>query len=145
MRIERSICAACGYTGGQLKQIPGSFVIELVLWLFFAVPGLIYSLWRLTSAKGMCPSCAKDAMIPTGSPRGAEMLAERGGWSASAEDSYLRAAKIEWRSLAVWAAFSWFWVLVWGACGAAPAAIGSSVVAGALTVVSFVRFPRRTT
>jgi hypothetical protein len=52
---------------GAGKQA-GSFLIELVLWLAACVPGLIYSLWRLTTAK-RCGSCQGE-LVPLESPRG---------------------------------------------------------------------------
>lgn len=51
------------------KETPGSFLIEVILWVAFCVPGLIYSVWRITSAKQVCASC-KGELVPLDSPRG---------------------------------------------------------------------------
>jgi hypothetical protein len=43
-------------------------LIELVLWLCFAVPGLVYSLWRINSRHQACSACGSRALVPTTSP-----------------------------------------------------------------------------
>ncbi|HEV2348917.1 MAG TPA: hypothetical protein VG028_03620 [Terriglobia bacterium] len=43
---------------------PGSFAIEIVLWLCFLFPGLIYSIWRLTARHETCPKCGEKSLIP---------------------------------------------------------------------------------
>lgn len=64
------ICPNCG-TRGEPKTITrGSIGIELVLWLCFLIPGLIYSIWRLTSKQLGCPSCGQQGMINISTPNG---------------------------------------------------------------------------
>ena len=48
------VCKACGVIGEAKRATRGSFGIELILWLCFIVPGLIYSLWRGTTAYKVC-------------------------------------------------------------------------------------------
>ena len=68
------ICPVCG-TRGEPKQITkGSTAIELILWLCFAVPGLIYSIWRLSSRQPGCPSCGTVGMIGVNTPNGKMLL-----------------------------------------------------------------------
>ena len=55
--MEQQICANCGYAGDSVSVAKGSFGVELVLWLCFFIPGLIYSLWRLGSKYPACPKC----------------------------------------------------------------------------------------
>lgn len=50
-------CPQCEYQGEAVKHTPGNFLIEVVLWLFFLNPGLIYSIWRLANRGQMCPAC----------------------------------------------------------------------------------------
>lgn len=50
--------------------------IELVLWLCFIIPGLIYSLWRLSTRSPGCPSCGQPGMVNVNSPHG-KLLAEK--------------------------------------------------------------------
>ena len=72
------ICPNCGYTGKAKSITKGSILIELVLWLFFIIPGLIYSLWRLTTRHPACPQCGATNMVPLDSPRGKKLQAELG-------------------------------------------------------------------
>ena len=68
---EALICTACGTETGSPKiQTKGSFAMELVLWLIFIVPGLIYSVWRLTTRQKVCPACSSPALIPLNTPAG---------------------------------------------------------------------------
>lgn len=72
-----SICGHCGSVGKPAKVAPGSILIELVLWLFLLVPGLIYSLWRVGSKRPTCRNCgASYSMVPVHSPRGRQLAAE---------------------------------------------------------------------
>ena len=73
------ICPRCGSHGPEKVVTPGSFLIELALWLFFLLPGLIYSIWRLTARKKVCSSCGADGLIPVDTPRGQQLLRELGG------------------------------------------------------------------
>ena len=58
------ICTNCGYEGEPVSYTPGSFLIELALWICFIVPGLIYSIWRISARKKVCPECKSPHMIP---------------------------------------------------------------------------------
>jgi hypothetical protein len=46
--------------------------MEIALWLFLILPGLIYSVWRLTSREKVCGICG-GRMIPINSPRGQQL------------------------------------------------------------------------
>src|SRR5262249_46741156 len=60
-----------------LKQYTkGSILTEIILWLFFLLPGLIYSLWRATTNYWGCPQCASQNMIPVDSPSAQKFFAE---------------------------------------------------------------------
>jgi hypothetical protein len=70
------ICVACG-TIGQTKRVTrGSIWIEILLWLCFLVPGIIYSIWRLTTRAQACSMCGSEQLIPINSPAG-HQLSER--------------------------------------------------------------------
>jgi len=69
------ICANCGYIGRPKKYTRGSFVIEVFLWLLFLLPGIIYSIWRLTTKVKVCPKCKAPNMIPENTPKGRELMA----------------------------------------------------------------------
>lgn len=73
------ICTNCGYLGKPVKVTRGSIFIEIILWLAFLIPGLIYSLWRLTTRYQACPKCRHESMIPADSPRGQKLIREFNG------------------------------------------------------------------
>ena len=61
-------CKTCGFVGRPKNSTEGSILIELILWCFFIVPGLMYSVWRMTSTKKICSSCGSYELIPANSP-----------------------------------------------------------------------------
>ena len=71
------VCPNCGSVAIPKRYIKGSFLIEILLWLLLIVPGLIYSVWRMTSRYKGCPACGAANMIPLGTPRANEILAPR--------------------------------------------------------------------
>lgn len=71
---KEMLCTVCGYSGPAKKILKGSFWIEIILWLTFIVPGLIYSIWRLGNQVHECPKCKSQSMIPVDSPKAQEML-----------------------------------------------------------------------
>lgn len=71
------ICTQCGSIGKPQRVAGGSLLVELALWLFFLVPGFIYSLWRISTKRPACRACgAIHAMVPLHSPRGRELAAQ---------------------------------------------------------------------
>lgn len=71
------LCATC-HTVGRPKLITrGSILIELVLWICFLAPGLIYSIWRHTSRYRGCPACGSRELIPCDAPRAQELARRR--------------------------------------------------------------------
>lgn len=75
---EKFICNQCGFTGYPRKKVRGSIFIELLLWVFFLIPGLIYSIWRLTTKQLVCPNCGNATMIPLNSPIGQKLAKDMG-------------------------------------------------------------------
>lgn len=63
-----SYCTSCGTEGPSKKVTKGSLLIEIILWLCFIVPGLIYSVWRVSSRHQACPSCGATTLVPPNSP-----------------------------------------------------------------------------
>ena len=61
-------CTACGHEGETTTATKGGLLIEIALWLCFAVPGLIYSLWRINSRHETCSACGSASLVPTTSP-----------------------------------------------------------------------------
>ena len=63
-------CMDCGedFKPPLKGALRGSTVIEVVLWLCYIVPGVIYSIWRRSgSFKSECPMCHSSKVVPIGS------------------------------------------------------------------------------
>ncbi len=59
-------CPNCKYEGQGKFITKGSFGMEVILWLFLIVPGLIYSVWRLSNKKWTCPQCDFEHVVKIG-------------------------------------------------------------------------------
>jgi proteolipid membrane potential modulator len=73
-----TICTQCGHCGPTKTHTKGSFLIELVLWICALLPGLIYSLWRLTTRQRVCRKCESSSLVPADTPRGRQLLEQFG-------------------------------------------------------------------
>jgi hypothetical protein len=67
-------CPHCGHIGIPKIETPGTFAVELLLWVCFLLPGLAYTLWRLARRRPVCPRCGTPHMIPRDTPRAVEAL-----------------------------------------------------------------------
>jgi len=70
------LCVNCGHQGKPKLLTKGSFGIEIVLWICFIIPGLIYSIWRQTTKYPACPTCKSANLIPLDSPAAQKILAK---------------------------------------------------------------------
>lgn len=68
------ICGNCGSDTNAETKTPGSILIELVLYLFFIIPGIVYSLWRSSSRKKICHACGGHHLLPRNSPFAQQLL-----------------------------------------------------------------------
>jgi hypothetical protein len=73
---KKFVCTQCGYVGVSKSKHKGGCGVEVLLWLFFIIPGIIYSIWRASSKQQVCPMCEGSTLIPTDSPRGKKILSE---------------------------------------------------------------------
>jgi hypothetical protein len=74
--MKTKVCKSCESVVTHQKSItPGSFIIEVFLWLLFLIPGLIYSLWRVSTRYKGCPHCGSRDLIPADSAAGQRILA----------------------------------------------------------------------
>jgi len=80
-KAQDLLCTNCGCQGKPKLRVKGSFFIEIILWLFFIVPGLIYTIWRLTTKQNVCVKCGSENLIPLDSPKAQQVLAELKGES----------------------------------------------------------------
>jgi hypothetical protein len=55
----------------------------VILLLFFILPGLIYMIWRHSSAYDACRQCGSKNLVPLNSPFGRDMIATRPSVAAS--------------------------------------------------------------
>jgi rubrerythrin len=76
--LKRWVCRDCGSDSDGAKSTQGSFAIEIFLWLLMIVPGMLYTLWRLTSKKRQCPVCKSANIVPANSPNGLAILRQQG-------------------------------------------------------------------
>jgi len=65
---QKLVCTACGHFGEPKEVTKGSGLIEIILWFFFIVPGIIYSIWRRSNKPKVCRVCGSTALIPSTSP-----------------------------------------------------------------------------
>ncbi len=73
------LCRACGTIDKPKRHTEGSILIEIILWCFFIVPGLIYSIWRFTKRYQVCRHCGSRELIPRNSPIAKKMQAGGSG------------------------------------------------------------------
>jgi len=66
---EEKYCPSCGNVAAPKSVTPGSVLLEIMLWLFALLPGLIYSIWRRSQQRIVCPHCSNIGMVPLDSPR----------------------------------------------------------------------------
>lgn len=73
---QELICSSCGHRGKAKTITRGSFLVEIILWLLFLIPGLLYSIWRLSSRHKACWSCGSQTLIPANSPVGKKIISD---------------------------------------------------------------------
>lgn len=61
-------CKNCDENVNGKKITPGYFLIEVILWFFFIIPGLIYSIWRIGNKKVVCERCGWQYLKKLTSP-----------------------------------------------------------------------------
>jgi hypothetical protein len=66
---DEKYCPSCGAVGTPQFRQSGSTFVAMLLWLTFLVPGIIYSIWRASTKRFVCPKCEQGGMIPTDSPK----------------------------------------------------------------------------
>lgn len=54
-------CVDCGHHGRTKYYRPGSFTVELLLWLFFGF-GIFYTFYRMGGKKEVCANCTSDKL-----------------------------------------------------------------------------------
>ena len=73
--MAQKYCTICGEVAQTKTETKGTMGIELLLWIMFIVPGIFYSIWRLTSRHEACGVCGASGPIPVTSPIAKKALA----------------------------------------------------------------------
>lgn len=76
------VCRSCGtYSTLPKLEMPGSTVLEVVLWFFYIIPGVCYSVWRRNDANAVktCGICQKTDLTPVASPEGRALFQRKYG------------------------------------------------------------------
>lgn len=73
---ETMICRNCGHVGVANTATPGSFILEVILWLCFLLPGILYSIWRVAKRHRACSACGSSELLPLNSPMGQKLQRE---------------------------------------------------------------------
>ena len=71
------LCWNCHTIGRPKNAVQGSFILELFLWCLCLVPGVIYTLWRISCRKRVCSTCGGTNIIPCTSPAAAPFVKVR--------------------------------------------------------------------
>lgn len=58
-------CTQC-HTHTNTAKMKGNGWIEVLLYLFYILPGVIYSVWRRSGMPNGCPTCGHATLIPAG-------------------------------------------------------------------------------
>lgn len=61
-------CMTCGHEGRTKIHTRGNLLIEIILWLCLLIPGLIYSIWRVSTRHEVCSNCGAGNVVPPQSP-----------------------------------------------------------------------------
>lgn len=105
------ICLECHFIGNPIEETRGNFFVELMLWLCFIVPGLIYTIWRLTTRGKVCPVCKSGSLIPENSPRGKELLKTFKSNQPTKNNTDLYSANLHQKNDKPLFKKWWFWVI----------------------------------
>lgn len=76
--MSNKICTVCGRIDQPERRKRGSFALEIILWLCYIVPGLIYTVWRLSTKYDACSSCGATSLVELNSPVGQKLKRDLG-------------------------------------------------------------------
>ena len=66
MKIQKDseiICKNCGEVSNAIIKTKGSIIIEIFLYLFYIIPGVLYTLYRVTNKYPICQHCESKEII----------------------------------------------------------------------------------
>ena len=79
------ICKTCEEQVSLVNTTPGSIWVEIVLWMLFCAPGLVYSVWRLSKRRLVCSQCMGSDLVHESSAAGRRITRNGQSSSTSAE------------------------------------------------------------
>jgi len=59
------ICMECSCQRDPVWVNRGWLFIEIIMWLLYILPGVIYSIWRRVRKQQVCPNCLNPTMVLT--------------------------------------------------------------------------------
>lgn len=71
---KKYVCMECGCQREPVMANRGMLIIELLMWLLYILPGVIYSIWRRVRKQEVCPSCGEPSVVLTSSSRAMKMM-----------------------------------------------------------------------
>ena len=73
------ICLNCGTLERIKRKNKGSLTLEIFLYLFFIIPGIFYSIWRLSNRYYVCTTCGSDNLQDINTPVAQNFLSKING------------------------------------------------------------------
>lgn len=74
----KCVCKDCGTVAEPKRKARGAMAVEIILWLCFLLPGVVYSVWRLSNKYDACAACGSEKLLPLSSPVGAQVAQSSG-------------------------------------------------------------------
>ena len=68
------VCPNRGHYGWPARFTRGSLLVELPQWLFFVLPDVIYSAWRLTTRFRGCASSSQPGVVGAPTSRALQLM-----------------------------------------------------------------------
>jgi hypothetical protein len=66
---KKYVCMECGCQRDPINAKRGLLAIEILMWLLYILPGVIYSIWRRVRRQLVCPHCRNPSVVLTSSSR----------------------------------------------------------------------------
>ena len=93
---KKYICMECSCQREPIWVKRGWLIIEIVMWLLYIIPGVIYSIWRRVRKQQVCPKCLSPGMVLTTSSRVMkvrQLISSVSGGATLSEESPVRMQK----------------------------------------------------
>lgn len=68
------VCPNCRSVIHPARVTPGSTFLEVLLWLCFLLPGILYTAWCSANKKTVCPICGAQNLVPLSTPAGQALV-----------------------------------------------------------------------